>query len=517
MKKYIVIFLFAGLFSACSDWLKIQPETAIPQDKMFETPQGFKDALTGCYMVMREVSYRPNSVLLAGSASDYMLEIMANSWPVDTLNQTTREYALYHHNYANTQVVSTFSSAFMNLYKIIANLNLLIEGIEKNGHILDKTTYNIVKGEALALRAYVHFDLIRLWGPMPTKINTTKKYLPYVTTLTPATFPYHTYDEYMEKLMTDLNTAEECLAESDPIRDYSNAELNNSGVSELARQSRMNYYAVLGLQARVNLWLQEKEEASRYAKLVINAKDTGGVPQFRLGDVNDFATSLGYYDGTLYMEHLFGVREDRYDATGQGGLATRETVLRMLENGDVGKLHLSPNAVALFDFPQDRIVQPRPPQFNQAPLSGIPTADQDIRLGQQMATVPGTSMTPGYGYTRSTRKFNGFYPSSTSPRSVPLIRLAEMYLIVMECGSQTEVDEAFATFMAARQSWTAPFTSETDKMAKIMKEYCKEFLGEGQVFYHYKRLGVEKMLFGRGTCGEAQYVLPLPPSEIGIE
>lgn len=37
----------------------------------------------------------------------------------------------------------------------------------------------------------------------------------------------------------------------------------------------MNYYAVLGLQARVHLWLGEHDEALRYARLVKEATVAG--------------------------------------------------------------------------------------------------------------------------------------------------------------------------------------------------------------------------------------------------
>ena len=36
----------------------------------------------------------------------------------------------------------------------------------------------------------------------------------------------------------------------------------------------MNYYGVLGLQARVALWIGENEKALRYARLVKDAKDS---------------------------------------------------------------------------------------------------------------------------------------------------------------------------------------------------------------------------------------------------
>ena len=60
----------------------------------------------------------------------------------------------------------------------------------------------------------------------------------------------------------------------------------------------MNYYGVLGLQARVALWIGENEKALRYARLVKDAKDSEeswAQLQFRLttpsDDVNSFTTT----------------------------------------------------------------------------------------------------------------------------------------------------------------------------------------------------------------------------------
>lgn len=50
----------------------------------------------------------------------------------------------------------------------------------------------------------------------------------------------------------------------------------------------------------------------------------------------------------------------------------------------------------------------------------------------------------------------------------------------------------------------------------LQREYYKEFIGEGQVFYMSKRLGVERMLWGNQKCAEAQYVLPIPRRESEI-
>lgn len=47
MKRIDIILVLAFGITACADWLDVQPKTAIPGDKMFESEAGFKDVLTG--------------------------------------------------------------------------------------------------------------------------------------------------------------------------------------------------------------------------------------------------------------------------------------------------------------------------------------------------------------------------------------------------------------------------------------------------------------------------------------
>lgn len=48
--------------------------------------------------------------------------------------------------------------------KNIANVNTLIQYTDLKREVLGDY-YEVVKGEALALRAYMHFDLLRLFAP----------------------------------------------------------------------------------------------------------------------------------------------------------------------------------------------------------------------------------------------------------------------------------------------------------------------------------------------------------------
>jgi hypothetical protein len=53
--------------------------------------------------------------------------------------------------------------------------------LDKQKGIFSGNNYAIIKGEALALRAYLHFDLL---GCLPTPINNPNgKGIPYVTTV----------------------------------------------------------------------------------------------------------------------------------------------------------------------------------------------------------------------------------------------------------------------------------------------------------------------------------------------
>ena len=51
---------------------------------------------------------------------------------------------------------------------------------------------------------------------------------------------------------------------------------------------------------------------------------------------------------------------------------------------------------------------------------------------------------------------------------------------------------------------------------EITKEYQREFIGEGQLFYYYKRLGFEKIPYSTKPGNDAVYVVPLPSGDVGL-
>ncbi|OKZ20601.1 MAG: hypothetical protein BHV81_01915 [Butyricimonas synergistica] len=452
MKKIkSLLFMSCVIFSlfGCTDWLTIQPETQVTKEDMFKTQAGFYDALIGSYILMRD-NYSPSGQMVLGG-----VEYMANLW--ETTEGLGVAYYYASHDYRVERVERELGNMFLKQYEIIANLNILIKYIDNQQRVLTDKEEKLYKGEALGLRAFIHFDLIRLWGPMPTQVDESYKYLPYETTVQLENYPYSNYREYMNKLCADLDSAELLLKQVDPIL--------SAGKSSGYRPNRMNYYAVLGLQARVHLWLGEKDEALRYARMVKDATSVDGKKLFSLGSQAD----LNRNDRVFYAsEQLFGVAIEEFDDS------------RIPD----GFKQLTTEVDALYTI-------------------------KDIRLSLWFAN--------NGGY-RSPNKYDNMASSDSQQTkapnlSVPMIRLAEMYLIIAECADLSEANGMYKEFLASRGLVTTELT-ESNRKEVIQLEYLKEFYAEGQMFYVYKRLGTVTMHWGTKECGEDVYVLPLPLREL---
>ena len=452
MKKIkSLLFMSCVIFSlfGCTDWLTIQPETQVTKEDMFKTQAGFYDALTGSYILMRD-NYSPSGQMVLGG-----VEYMANLW--ETTEGLGVAYYYASHDYRVERVERELGNMFLKQYEIIANLNILIKYIDNQQRVLTDKEEKLYKGEALGLRAFIHFDLIRLWGPMPTQVDESYKYLPYETTVQLENYPYSNYREYMNKLCADLDSAELLLKQVDPIL--------SAGKSSGYRPNRMNYYAVLGLQARVHLWLGEKDEALRYARMVKDATSVDGKKLFSLGSQAD----LNRNDRVFYAsEQLFGVAIEEFDDS------------RIPD----GFKQLTTEVDALYTI-------------------------KDIRLSLWFANNGGYRSPNKYDNMASSDSQQTKAPSL----SVPMIRLAEMYLIIAECADLSEANGMYKEFLASRGLVTTELT-ESNRKEVIQLEYLKEFYAEVQMFYVYKRLGTVTMHWGTKECGEDVYVLPLPLREL---
>mgnify|MGYP005977565609 FL=1 len=450
--------------TACNDWLEVAPQAEKEEAEMFEKEVGFRNVLIGAYIRMKSNN-------LYGEDLTYgSIEMLAQHWTnTDDLGKYLKAY-----NYEQSVVETKINSFYGNLYKVIADVNGLLNNIDARKEMFEGNNFEIIKGEALAIRAFCHFDVLRLFGPIPTNLP-EGTILPYVTTVSIVPNRLVSYNDFTTKLLADLDEAERCLEGNDPILTASIKELSTLEVAQddnflCDRQMRMNYYAVCALKARVQLWLGNKSEALKYAQKVIDAKDPNGNVMFRLGSATDCANG----DLIFSSEHIFNL-----------------------------------NVYNLSDF---KISAANTFYTNSTALKYFWASETtDIRRGKMWKEVYDNYWWTYYYYmTKYTQATN---MPVWAKNSIPLFRLAEMYLIAMECGSIQNANDLYKEVCIARDITPVTFGSTEELSETLILEYNREFYGEGQAFYAYKRLGRSK-IFGTSTVGSALiYVLPLPKAE----
>ncbi len=471
-KNYIYIILFISLLTtSCEKWLTIQPQNEIEKTKLFETEEGFWQALNGVYSLLATNTENGFQTLYGPSTSMQVaqLEYMIGTW---TVGSTSVGAKWGKHSYKDSKVQSEMQSIFLMLYKIIANCNTILEYVDKVD-FLPSRSYNLIKGECLAIRAFTHFDLIRIWGPMPTNVDPNYTYLPYVTTVSKASHQYHTYEQYMEFLLADLKESERLLKESDPLMNHSCEDMNSTDsfiedynrMEFYYRQNHMNYYGACALHARIALWMNDAETAVAYADTVITAKNPNGSLKFTLGSANDVSSNYVTNTNTLHTEHLFSYWQSYYNWEQDW-------------NGANGGYYYCPESQinSLFTDPND---------FRLKLFVPLASDPENVTVTKYLCT-------------------NDIW--------IPLIRLSEMYFIIMECGSLDRANTLYQEFCNSRG---CAFTelNENNRKNTVLMEYYREFFAEGQTFFANKRMAVKTLMWLSGDMQEAQYVLSIPERE----
>jgi hypothetical protein len=315
----------------------------------------------------------------------------------------------------------------------------------------------------LALRAYCHFDILRLFGPVPRGI-TTKITLPYAKKVTKHILTHYSFNDFIQFIIKDLSEAEKLLKEVDPIVNFKN-NYTNSFYDK--RKSRMNYYAVLATKSRVYLWLQDKKNAYKYSKQLIEAKDKYNNHEFVLGDNK----ALNKNDYLFSKEHII-----RLDVSHD----FKNISDRFSENSSFLQKE---------KFIKEKIFNTKKEKF-------------DIRL-RFWAVEDRIEKTYFFKKYSNLKQEEFAY--------IPLIRLYEMYLIAIESApSLSESNRLLKIINNKRKINYNPFKKEAEIQERVIKEYIKEFYAEGLIFYTYKRLFVKKILGRTKKMQEKNYVIPIP-------
>jgi hypothetical protein len=376
--------------------------------------------------------------------------------------------------------VALLDPIWRTAYQCVANCNNLLGNIrneDASKFQSGELEKGLIIGEAMAMRAMLQFDILRLYAPYA---DDGKAWVPYYDQDGLSTgAPLLTVTAVLDKVVADLTEAQQ-LTENYDLRDDGHVYMlgpnsrftvsfANSGMDDTerslfiaARGYRMNYFAVTALLARVYSWRGEHEKANAEADKILNFEynEQAGI-MFGFVSPTDARENRKTTDDLIFCL-ADGQLYDHYQPYTSHNTGGREDPF----------LSLSYDVRDAFSewYGGD------PADYRYTVLTGVGSASQRVSLK----------------YSR---------PATESDRSsavadiLPMIRLSELYLIKAEYeASQGLWQNAANALDAIRvgRNCTAGGVDVTDSesfRSALLGEARREFVAEGQTYFYFKKFG----------------------------
>lgn len=392
------------------------------------------------------------------------MDLIAQYYSPVELNKERVYYQALNYKFEHTDVKSIISSIWSRSYNNIANCNNLINQVSNASPSLfeqGELEKNMIHGEALALRAFIHFEILRMFAPAMMK-DDHKAYMPYVDVYPTFVPAYETNEEILKKVVADLKEAKRMLAQCDITEehrewmainprmlgiDLSAGDIAEEDVFFAFRGYRMNYYAITAILARVYFWNGEYELAYNEAKEVLDATyDDDGQKCFSFMEYLELGNNMKDYNSIIMCFFNKTLQED-YEPF----ITKSSKDVFYLADFEKGEKELDQRLL------EDMIGSERSNKYSRK---------YDISLGTY-----GSDMIPG-------------------------IRLSEMYYIMGEYFARTNnfikagemLDEVRFNRGIITTNLKNTITTLDGYHTEMLKDMRKEFVGEGQLFFQYKRL-----------------------------
>ena len=205
------------VFTSCQDWLDMPSESKADSSTIFESLDRAEMAVVGAYNSLnnQELGYQ----LLEGTDESASAE--SNS-----------KYNVSNYDYTNTS--SMLNSTYTAMYKAIEYANVCIKNLPTMSvSESEQTKLNGLLGEALAIRAYAYWNIVRFYGDVPYADVPTSELTTYSSSRV-------SRDTIYDHCVTDLQRAAELLPWYDE--------------GYLSTPERISKNAAYGILARVALY-----------------------------------------------------------------------------------------------------------------------------------------------------------------------------------------------------------------------------------------------------------------------
>lgn len=247
--KYSYLVLLLSLVVACTDddVTLASPGDAVV-DTYFNNEGEFTRAVLGAYNGFKGIGFYSGS----GSASDIIIvpDLLADNL---ILSQDGRTSNSAGHNWEYNAGV-TPTDIYSGAYQIIARTNLILENIDKLDDELFPTR-ELVRSEALALRAIAHFEVARHYVKIPTQSSDANSFIGI------AYIDY--YDPYGQP--SRLASVQETYA-----RIMADLEASLPGLPATVQTGRLSKVAVNAMIGRVALYMGDYPKVISSLTPVVN-------------------------------------------------------------------------------------------------------------------------------------------------------------------------------------------------------------------------------------------------------
>ena len=479
--KYIVSAL-PFLFTACSgDWLDLDPSTSVTSDNAIQSLEDAKTALNGIYRIASEHSYYGDNYLYYADCRGEDVQARIDKGP----GRRVSPYYLF--NVAADDAFN-ITRVWNQPYIVIHQANSLIEKID-NGSVQTSDTQEIarIKAEALAMRGLALFDLTRLFGMPYTLDNGASLGVPIeIKTELPTHQP-------------SRNTVAECY--NQVIKDLTEA-LPNLVTTKF--DGHQNVWSVKALLSRIYLYMNDNENALKYAQEVIN---NGGL--YTLFTHDEYTSVWGKdFNSESLFEFYFTLTEPSGGSGGEGAPMVYADNVK-----DWNNLVLTKDFLDLLGEDPDDV---------RHALCRLPQKpDEDI-------LPTGSTGHPKY-LTKYPGKTGDVLTGNPQDNDLCIIRLSEIYLNAAEAAFKLGKRSEALGYLNQIVSRANPNKSVSDSelsLERILKERRKELVGEGHAFFDYMRNNIPVIRKGGWhlpqlptdaqviNASDPRVALPIPQSEI---
>lgn len=470
--RYLMLAIISLNYS-CADFLNVNPAGEIVNDELFKNEEGFEDALYGVYSTLGKAELYGEH--LSFNLTDVAAQYFYNSWE----QNYTRKIQVYNYKHQDSRRV--LDTVWISMYRNISYANNVLDNL-KLKEPNSMRYYNLYKGEALGLRAFMHFELLRYYSESIIN-NPNAIGVPYRESYTFNIYKFEPIANTYEKIIRDLTEAESLLETSDKY--FDGVGVNDGGFVK-DRAIHMNIHAVQAILARVYWTKGMLKEAADYAMKVINS----GV--YKLEEMTDIESMV---QGVISnKEGIFGI----YSKT------TFEEKTRQLMYYSSSALFPKPEYQDIYEYEYEGMDYRRDKWFKE--LSDF-----------------------GAGGLRCLKIMDWFAIKQISRpiakvRGINMVRLPEMYYIVSEfyLGSN-DIPNAHKYIDAVLVSrGLTPYSKRegmTLSINKLNGERRKEYIAEGQYFHVMKKYNLEAFDSVTGQYFQAKdgiYIFPIPDSELDL-